>query len=234
MARRVEPEWLDELPIDDRRAVRSRRDLARVNGLMSNAGIVARLLKGKLPPGTLRIAEIGAGDGRFAARLVRRLEGREGRLVLVDRAPCVDAATARDLAAAGWMIDIATAEVFEWLENAPGFDVIVANLFLHHFDDAQLARLLDLASRRAALFIACEPRRSAVALTGSHLLGFIGCNDVTRHDAVVSVRAGFTGREISALWPQPVAAGEKVVCPRFGLEEGARGLFSHAFVARRM
>ena len=232
MARRIEPEWLDELPPDDRRAVRSRRDLARVNGLMSNAGIVAKLLADKLPEGPLRIAEIGAGDGRFAARLVRRLRQRKGHLVLVDRAPCVAASLSHKLVARGWTVEVANADVFAWLQTPRDFDLIVANLFLHHFADPELQRLLHMASESAPLFVACEPRRSAFALAGSHLLGLIGCNEVTRHDAVVSVRAGFTGREISALWPQPHASGEKV-SPRFVLEEGARGLFSHAFRARR-
>jgi hypothetical protein len=47
---------------------------------------------------------------------------------------------------------------------------------------------------------------------------------VTRHDAVLSVRAGFAGRELSALWPS--ADGWK-------LEERRAGLFSHLFVAHR-
>ena len=233
MARRVEPEWLDELPATDARAIRSRRDLARVNALMSNAAIVAEALDHALPDGTVRLAELGAGDGRFAARVVRRLAHRQGHVVLVDRAPCVDAALSHELAGHGWTVDVAGADVFEWLARSPRCDALVANLFLHHFDDARLAELLRLASMCAPIFVACEPRRSGLALAGSRLLGLIGCNDVTRHDAVVSVRAGFTGEEISALWPKEVAAGEKGVCPRFTLHEGARGLFSHAFTARR-
>ena len=62
----------------------------------------------------------------------------------------------------------------------------------------------------------------AVSL-GCRLMWLIGCNDVTRHDAVVSVRAGFTNRELSALW---TASGWK-------LEERAAPPFSHLFVARR-
>src|SRR4051794_28255693 len=81
-ARTLEPEWLDSLPEQDARAQRSRRDLARVNALMGSASIVARLLRDRLPARPLRIAEIGSGDGAFAARMVRRLH-REGEIVLV-------------------------------------------------------------------------------------------------------------------------------------------------------
>src|SRR5215471_2798614 len=42
--RRVEPELLDQLPADDPRAIRARRDVGRANTLMMNAGIIASAL----------------------------------------------------------------------------------------------------------------------------------------------------------------------------------------------
>ena len=142
------------------------------------------------------------------------------RFVLVDRQ-----AHAAPRPAGGWSFEDTRRDVFEWLgdESTGRFDAIVANLFLHHFDDAALARLLRLAAARTERFVACEPRRSGLALAGSRLVGLVGCNDVTRHDAVVSVRAGFSGGEIAALWPRE----------GWLVEESARGLFSHLFAARR-
>jgi len=57
----------------------------------------------------------------------------------------------------------------------------------------------------------------------SRLLWAIGCNDVTRHDAVASVCAGFSGRELSALWPDK---------QNWRLTEQRTGAFSHLFIAR--
>ena len=45
MDRRVEPEFLDQLPAEDSRAIRSRRDLQRVNAWMGNVGTMARALR---------------------------------------------------------------------------------------------------------------------------------------------------------------------------------------------
>ena len=104
-------------------------------------------------------------------------------------------------------------------------DVIIANLFLHHFRDGDLSTLLAAASRQATRFVACEPRRSHTALAGAALLLLVGCNDVTRHDADISVRAGFRDREISALWPNESG---------WHLTESRAGLFSHFFEARRV
>ena len=220
-ARTLEPEWLDSLPERDARALRSRRDLVRVNALMGNASIVAGMLQ-PLPSRALRIAEIGAGDGAFAARVVRRLGGH-GEIVLVDRGARPAAAVERDLSPRGWRVAGAHADIFEWLAASGPFDAIFANLFLHHFDDAAIGRMLRAVAARTPLFVACEPRRSRVGLAGAHLLGLVGCNDVTRHDAVVSVRAGFAGSEIGALWPADIAAR---------IDEGSRGAFSHGFRAR--
>jgi SAM-dependent methyltransferase len=226
MARRVEPEWLDSLPPEDARARRSRRDLVRVNALMANASIVGDALSRWLPKREgLRLVELGAGDGRFAARILRRLQGRAGEMVLVDRAPCVDEEAVIAMQRAGWTVRSERADAIEFLgRTSSSCDAIVANLFLHHLEEADLRQLLQRAARRTPLFVACEPRRSTVALVGSRLLGLIGCNDVTRHDAVASVRAGFSGRELTSLWPADGA---------WSLQEDPRGLFSHAFVASR-
>lgn len=228
-ARRVEAEWLDELPAVDPRAQRSRRDLVRVNALMGNARIVAAELAPELAGGPITLAEIGAGNGEFVAALssAPALRGTHAHATLVDRQRGGDGGALARLEARGWRAHVVQADAFDWLAHAdtPSFDAIVANLFLHHFEDAALARLLALVAARTRVFVACEPRRSGAALAGARLLGAVGCNDVTRHDAVVSVRAGFRDGEISALWP-----------PRGGwqLREGARGLFSHGFAARRI
>jgi hypothetical protein len=225
-ARVLEPEWLDELPADDRRARRSRADLRRINFLMGNARLLARVLGAHLPAaGALRIADLGAGDGSVMLRVARRL-GRPGvEVTLVDRAPAFTPSTIEGLSKIQCRARIAAEDVFDFLSRpGPRFDAIVANLFLHHFEGRQLDRLLALAAAKAPLLIACEPRRSGFALQASRLLWLLGCNDVTRHDAVVSVRAGFRGDELSTAWPR--ASG-------WTLLERPAPPFSHLFVAKR-
>lgn len=220
----LEPEWLDDLPPGDLRAIRSRADLRRVNAIMGNARFITGVLRNHLPPdASLRIADLGAGDGALSLAVARRLRRPRVRLTLVDRAPAVHGVTLERLNTLGWRAGIATADVFDFLarEDVP-FDAMFANLFLHHFDDARLARLLAALAARTRLFVACEPRRSRLALGGSRLLWALGCNDVTRHDAVASVRAGFVDGEIGSLWPDSRGwvVEEKIAWP-----------FSHLFTA---
>jgi hypothetical protein len=220
---------MDVLPPEDPRAIRSRRDMQRVNRWMQQMGIMQRALTrycGQRAPRTL--LELGAGDGTFMLRLARRFapHWKNVKVVLLDRQNIVSSETRKGFKALGWEAETITADAFDFLEQAKyqNVDVITANLFLHHFQYEKLTQLLLQAARITSLFVACEPRRSALALTGSRLLWAIGCNAVSRHDAVVSVRAGFAGQELSTLWPEQT---------NWQLREQAAGLFTHCFVAHR-
>jgi hypothetical protein len=229
MNRRVEPELLDELPPDDPGAARSRKDLRRLNLLMGNATVVERALleSGGAPPH--QIVELGAGDGTFLLAVARKLarRWRNVEAVLLDRRNIVTEQTRAGFTALGWACEIVQTDVFDWLARSPGesFDCVIANLFLHHFSDVRLRKLLLYAAERTNCFVACEPRRAPVVQAASHLLWLIGCNHVTRHDAVASVRAGFVTRELSTLWPE----GDG-----WRLREAEAGLFGHCFIARRL
>jgi hypothetical protein len=137
----------------------------------------------------------------------------------------VSSETLRGFERLGWSAEIITADVFDWLgQSGPReCDALIANLFLHHFEAAQLSVLLAKAVDHTKAFIAIDPRRWAWSLLGSRLLWLLGCNAVTRHDAIASVRAGFTGQELSRLWP--VARG-------WVLRESPANLSSHLFVAQ--
>lgn len=226
MKRIIQPELLDTLPPTDPRAMRSRRDLRRVNAWMRNHAIMAREIKrnvnGHMPG---QISEVGAGDGNFLLRVARFLspDWHRAKIKLLDLQANVAAETLAAYAEIGWEAEAIVADVFD--EPPPHSDVVLANLFLHHFEAAQLRELLGVIAQRSRLFIAIEPRRAAWPLFCSRLLWAIGCNFVTRHDAEVSVRAGFFGAELSALWPEKTG---------WQLEERSAGWFSHLFVARRI
>ena len=229
-ARQVQREWLDELPADDPRAVRSRRDLVRVNTWMMQPGIMARALlahHGQAAPRS--VLDIGSGDGTFMLRVATLLarRWRNVSVTMLDQQDIVDSSTRRGFDALGWSSKTIAGDLFGTLSEGrlPEVDIITANLFLHHFTEPQLTPLFAKLAPMARLFVACEPRRGALPLLGSHLLWAIGCNEVTRHDAVLSVEAGFTGRELSVLWPE---------LGRWQLQEYAARLFTHCFAARRV
>jgi hypothetical protein len=228
MKRIVSPEILDRLAPADPRAAHSRRDLVQVNRLMNHVGIVSRHLRAThLGPGARSLVDLGTGDGMFLLRVAQKLgpAWRGVRATLLDRQPVVSEATRREFAHLGWSVEVLEAEVLEWLEKTSGsHELMVANLFLHHFENDALVKLLARASGRCRHFVACEPRRAGLALAAAKLLWVVGCNAVTQHDAVVSVHAGFGEEELSSRWPER---------ERWELRERRAGLFSHFFAARR-
>lgn len=244
LPRVVLPEVLDGLAADDRTALRSRRDLQRMHRAMGTRGTLMRALRA-LPlthtrsasPTLLRVLELGAGDGSLMLRVARSLQGQwpAVALTLLDRLPLLTAATVAEYALAGWTVTAEVGDAIDWAARAnaerfappqsrPSWDVIVANLFLHHFRTAELAALLAAVAGSSVHFVACEPRRAWLAWAGSHLVGALGANAVTREDAVLSVHAGFRDQELRVLWP---ATSDWI------LSEAAVGLFSHCFVASR-
>ncbi len=236
--RKVEVELLDGLAEHDPAAQRSRRDLQRLHRAMGSRATMLRALR-SLPVGQigtkrlapLRVLELGAGDGSLMLGVARALHGvwPAVALTLLDRQRLLTPATVTNFAAVGWTVEAQVADVLDWVAedttNTPRWDLIVANLFLHHFQTPQLTRLLASVAERSAHFFACEPRRAWMALAGSHLVGALGASAVTRVDAVLSVHAGFRGTELSALWPADALG--------WTLAEYPAHLFSHCLLAFR-
>jgi hypothetical protein len=225
MTRVLQPELLDELSSSDPRAIHSRRDLRRINALMGNARVITRFVTALVQRSPLEspisIAEIGAGEGYIGAHVARALSQRgiRGNLLLIDRIPH-HADTVED-----WNVKYVQDDVLQWLRNSVEMNVIIANLFLHHLDDDRLRELLRLCADRCHCFAAAEPRRSRFAEWFAGRVKLVGCNDVTLHDAEISVRAGFNDSDLSRLWPQD---------SKWNIVERGSGLFTHFFGATRI
>lgn len=235
MPRVVASEALDHLAAHDPAAQRSRRDLVRVHGVMGTRAVVCSgwqaLVGARRAGAALRILELGAGDGTLLLGVARSLVPAwpQVQLTLLDRQNIVSPSTLTSYAALGWSVQVEVGDALAWAAEpapqTPTWDLISTTLFLHHFEGEQLDAVLAAVATRSHRFFACEPRRAWLALAGSHLVGAIGANAVTRQDAVLSVQAGFCGSEISARWP---GSGTEWAC-----RECAAGLFSHCFSAQR-
>jgi hypothetical protein len=228
LKRVVAPEILDTLPPGDPRAARARRDLRRINTFMGNVGLLAKeLARFQVTGAPLSLVELGAGDGDLSLRVLEKLRPTTGsRMTFLDGNAEPRSDVLVRLRQLGWDVATVRADVFDWLEHREGQaqEVIFANLFLHHFGDPDLSRLLAACAQAGRGFVAVEPRRSRPAVFFSSLIGLVSCGSVIRHDAVVSVRAGFQARELSALWRKT---------PGWTVEEFEGNSASHVFTARR-
>lgn len=80
------------------------------------------------------------------------------------------------------------------LEELPQARILIANLFLHHFEGEELKHIGRLCCK-FDLLIFSEPLRSKGVLNLSRCITLL-VGSVTRHDMPVSIRAGFTMGEI--------------------------------------
>ena len=186
MYRTIVPEILDSLDATDPEAVRSQRDLRRLDLLLGGSRWIVRKLGRRDVNPELRICELGAGEGRLCERLARAFP--RTRVTGLDLQP----RPASLLESVAWV----RGDFFE----APALreaDVVVGSLILHHFHEEDLRRLgAGFSSARTLVF--SEPWRDQGVLSRAALaLPFVG--KVTKHDMPASIRAGFRPGEMVAV-----------------------------------
>ncbi|MBV6500366.1 MAG: hypothetical protein CJBNEKGG_02843 [Prosthecobacter sp.] len=185
-SRVVQQELLETYPDDHPDAIIGREDLLLVNAVMGNHRWMEKKLRTLYQPGW-HITEIGAGDGSLSLRFL-------------EQGIC----TAKDLHAfdlagrpARWPREAAWTQGDLLKQPLPDSEVLVANLFLHHFRDEQLSELGRRISSRTRLILAAEPDRRWIHTLGGKLLCWLAeLHPITRFDMQVSIRAGFRGDEL--------------------------------------
>ncbi|HCN30394.1 MAG TPA: hypothetical protein DIT64_16960 [Verrucomicrobiales bacterium] len=184
--RRVIPELLDALPPDDPAAMRAREEMLLVNAVMGNHRWLARMMRLHARP-DWRVIELGAGDGALSLSLLQAGLCQPENLHGADLAP----------RPAAWPALSAWTQGDLLAQPLPEGEVLLANLFLHHFEDDRLRELGARLPASARLILAAEPeRRRRHALLGRLLCGIAELHPVQHYDMQVSIRAGFRGDEL--------------------------------------
>jgi SAM-dependent methyltransferase len=149
----------------------------------------------------LRVLDVGSGDCSLPVRLNGwcRRRGIEAQFTCVDACDHAAAATAGVLAAADDdRVRFLHADVFE-LPGGVRYDCAVASMFLHHFDDEIIPRVVAaVLSVTDGPLLVNDLQRSALNLAGARLLS-CGWHETVRQDAVQSVRRGFQPGELFRL-----------------------------------
>ena len=191
-------ELLDD-PHADPRAVRAElRDITRLNALFGGTRAVVGELEPFFEAGksdsrwTLLDVGAGSGDIALAARAAARRHG-------IDLQPLgleLNLTAARTARANGVPTIVADGNTMPLQTRS--VDVVIASQVLHHLPRRVAVRWIarvDRLARRAVVL--ADLRRSTLAMAGvwAASLG-LGMSAVTRHDAVVSLRRGYTLREL--------------------------------------
>jgi hypothetical protein len=197
LRRLVLPEILDQLPENDPAAAKNRRDMRLLNHLMGNFRWIAREVgRARMKSGPW--IELAAGDGSLGRYLAETHPTWAATchftgLDLCSRPP-------------------AWPEHWPWeqgdLLQSPSLEgarVVIANHILHQFEDEALGALGAKLRHAATHLIINETARRSLHLWQARAAFLLGLNHVSRHDALVSVRAGFRGTELPVLLGLPPA-----------------------------
>jgi SAM-dependent methyltransferase len=206
-------ELLDDPAADPRAVDRELRDIARLNALFGGTRAVVRELAPFFARGASHeggeahwtLLDVGTGLGdipRAAARAARR-HGIILRLVGIERNRTAAGLARGGGGGADWDEPLAAIVADGGALPLPSrsVDVVVASQVLHHVPRATAPHWIaefDRVARRAVVL--ADLRRSRLAMAGVWAACFgLAMDGVTRHDAVTSLRRGYSRLELDAL-----------------------------------
>ncbi len=207
-ARATETEHLDQPDFGPALAAASYRFMEMINARFGGIRVVRRFLAAETAGWTvqdpLRILDIGSGSCDIPLAISRwaRWRGIPLRITCLEPArSAVEIARGQLVRAGDPAVRLLQEDVFTHQPAEP-YDYAVASMCFHHFSDAQILALLQRLRgfvRRSVLIN--DLRRSRLASLAARV-PLIGAPAGVRHDALLSIRRGFTTSELTALLRQ--------------------------------
>jgi 2-polyprenyl-3-methyl-5-hydroxy-6-metoxy-1,4-benzoquinol methylase len=199
LSRCTHKEIMDDMSIQDERIDKALHELRVINtwlgGNATTRKGIGMLLKRKTSPGTLSILDVGSGGADIAASLSAFYPGAKITALDLNKRVCEYAARMHP------SLSVVQGSVLQLPFQGQTFNIIHASLFLHHFTDEELLRILPslYALSRTGMVIN-DLRRSVFAYLGIFLLTqLFSRSAMVKNDGPLSVRRGFTRRELVRL-----------------------------------
>jgi SAM-dependent methyltransferase len=194
------PELMDADDLDPATYAAVVGDLARVNTVTLARRPTLAFLDRAVAGRSLRLLDVGFGDGDMLRAIARWAERRgvAVELVGVDLNPRSEAA-ARAHTPADAPIRFVTGD---YADMGGGWDVIVSSLVAHHMTRGELVAFLRFMEANARAWFVNDLHRHGFAYRGYPLLARVaGWHPIVRHDGRVSIARSFRAAE----WPPLLA-----------------------------
>lgn len=187
-SRLIEPELLDHASVEEARG--NLADIIRLNERFGGHEVIRKMLARVVPTERFSVLDIGAASGDTAKLIKYTYPGAtvfslDLNAVNLANAPCPKL----------------LGDAFQLPFRDGTFDFVFASLFLHHFADEQVIKLLEAFYRisKRALLISDLERHIVSYWFLPMTKRFLRWHPITVHDGPVSVRAAFTARELERL-----------------------------------
>jgi len=197
--RSTEPEIMDDLDCHGEVVDQTLRELEVINRLLGGDYVtisgVAKLLN--KDQNSYTIADLGCGGGDLAMKIVDwgKKNGYDLKVEGVDANPHIIEFARRNCRD---KISLQTFDVFADEFKKRKYDIITATLFVHHFDDMQLAGLFSSLKNQARTGVVINDihRHSLSYYAIKFLTQLLSRSAMVKFDAPLSVRRAFTRKEL--------------------------------------
>jgi Methylase involved in ubiquinone/menaquinone biosynthesis len=145
---------------------------------------------------TITIADLGCGSGEMLKLIAREFRNHKLNLIGIDANPNI-IEFAKLHTAEVPAISVKTVNVFDPAFENESFDIVIATLFMHHFSESELARVLKTLKRntRTAIIINDLHRHPLAYRSIKILTSLFSRSAMVRFDAPLSVARGFKKEE---------------------------------------
>ena len=197
------PEIMDRTDNDREALEGALRSIRRVNRWLGGQTALRDALRQRWTDAkgnTVRLLDIGTGEADLpiAALEWARRDGIDLEVVAVELDP-ITAAIARDAGRDYPQIEVIRADAFELPFADNSFDFVTASMFLHHFHELEVVRLLHRFAQvasRAVIVNDLRRHRLPYAFIRT-LCTLLRPHPMFVHDAPLSVLRGFTDEELA-------------------------------------
>ena len=198
-------EMLDSGIGTDDDVARNLLDLRRINRFLGGTRVVLDALSSSLsgsPLDTLSLLDVGTGSADIPGAVAGwcRARGVNPLIVALDLSER-NLRVSRTRLGISEQVELIQADSLKLPFVARSFDFVTASLFLHHFEDEDVVRLLaDFARVARRAVIVNDLVRNLVPYYFSRVTGpILATSFLTRNDGPVSVLRGFTANELQRL-----------------------------------
>lgn len=203
--RSTEKEILDDFELQGNDLTQNLRELQLVNSNLGGYSLVKegveRIIIKKNLHGTVRIADIGCGGGDTLRELAKWGSRKNLDLELTGIDANENAISyAKGNSKTHSEIKYQKLNIFSEEFKALEYDIIMFNLFVHHFEEEQIIDFLKVCRSKNAVVLINDLQRSALAYSlfkiGSRLFRF---SKISRHDGLLSIRKAFVRKDLREL-----------------------------------
>jgi len=216
--RSYEAEIMDDLEMQGEELAVTLRQIAMVNRWLGGSSVALQGIKSltagqKTFPSSIKIIDIGCGGGEILRIIAdwAREKNIKTELIGID-ANAFTIAYAASLSKDYPEITFRQMNVFEADFAAMEYDMALCCLFLHHFTETEIVKIVKTIQNSARIgFIINDLQRSSVA----HFLfdivtRVLGASKMVRHDGKLSIRRAFSKKELQQLMGEAAVKNYKI------------------------